>query len=29
MGNLSSELRSAQDDAAPWLRMVWASAPDS
>ncbi|MBJ7357801.1 choline BCCT transporter BetT [Nocardioides sp.] len=26
MGNLSSELRSAQDDAAPWLRIVWASA---
>ena len=26
MGNLSSELRSVQDDAAPWLRIVWASA---
>lgn len=26
MANLSSELRSAQDDAAPWLRIVWASA---
>lgn len=26
MGNLSSELRSAQDDAAPWLRIVWAAA---
>jgi choline/glycine/proline betaine transport protein len=26
MGNLSSELRSAQDDAAPWLRIAWASA---
>lgn len=26
MGNLSSGLRSAQDDAAPWLRIVWASA---
>ncbi len=25
MGNLSSELRSVQDDAAPWLRIVWAS----
>jgi choline/glycine/proline betaine transport protein len=26
MGNLSSDLRSVQDDAAPWLRIVWASA---
>lgn len=26
MGNLSSNLRSVQDDAAPWLRIVWASA---
>ncbi len=26
MGNLSSKLRSVQDDAAPWLRIVWASA---
>ena len=26
MGNLSSELRSVQDDAAPWLRIVWAAA---
>jgi choline/glycine/proline betaine transport protein len=26
MGNLSSSLRSVQDDAAPWLRIVWASA---
>ena len=26
MGNLSSELRSAQDDAKPWLRIVWAAA---
>ncbi len=25
MGNLSSDLRSVQDDAAPWLRIVWAS----
>ncbi len=25
MGNLSSQLRSVQDDAAPWLRIVWAS----
>jgi choline/glycine/proline betaine transport protein len=25
MANLSSDLRSAQDDAAPWLRIVWAS----
>ncbi len=24
MANLSSELRSVQDDAAPWLRIVWA-----
>ncbi|PJJ57768.1 choline/glycine/proline betaine transport protein [Mumia flava] len=26
MANLSSRLRSVQDDAAPWLRIVWASA---
>ncbi len=25
MGNLSSQLRSVQDDAAPWLRIVWAA----
>lgn len=25
MGNLSSALRSAQDDAAPWMRIVWAA----
>lgn len=25
MGNLSSHLRSVQDDAAPWLRIVWAA----
>jgi choline/glycine/proline betaine transport protein len=25
MGNLSSRLRSVQDDAAPWMRIVWAS----
>ena len=26
MANLSSKLRSAQDDAAPWLRILWAAA---
>ena len=26
MANLSSNLRSAQDDAAPWLRITWAAA---
>jgi choline/glycine/proline betaine transport protein len=26
MGNLSSRLRSVQDDAAPWLRITWAAA---
>jgi len=25
MGNLSSRLRSVQDDAAPWMRIVWAA----
>ncbi|GAB2759787.1 choline BCCT transporter BetT [Nocardioides salsibiostraticola] len=25
MANLSSELRSVQDDAAPWMRIVWAA----
>jgi len=26
MGNLCSRLRSAQEDAAPWMRIVWAAA---